>query len=277
MLRFCIILGAPKAGTTSLFNYLAQHPEIAPCQKKEPNFFSKHYDKDYNWYISLWKKDAAKNKVLLEATVNYTNCTLSSESSKNMLDFYEHHDVSIKFIYVMRDPIERLESHYTYNYAHLISWPLKTALKKGYIIRTSRYAEQLDLYFEKFNSENFLLLDFDDLTNDTAVILEKICKFLEIDARFSFSGLNKVHNKSVGVRVTRPIENLYRKHPYLESFAKMFPKSFKRFIQNLLLREKIMKKFILTPEQRQKVADALKDDMTRLHDKYGVDVKKWGF
>ena len=177
----------------------------------------------------------------------------------------------------MRDPIERLESHYTYNYAHLISWPLKTALKKGYIIRTSRYAEQLDLYFEKFNSENFLLLDFDDLTNDTAVILEKICKFLEIDARFSFSGLNKVHNKSVGVRVTRPIENLYRKHPYLESFAKMFPKSFKRFIQNLLLREKIMKKFILTPEQRQKVADALKDDMTRLHDKYGVDVKKWGF
>lgn len=70
---------------------------------------------------------------------------------------------------------------------------------------------------------------------------------------------------------------MYRKHPFLESFAKIFPKSLKRFIQKLLFHEKIMEKFKLTKDQRKRVHEALKDDMTRLHDKYGVDVKKWGF
>lgn len=40
MTRLCIILGAAKCGTTSLFSYLAQHPDIAGCSNKDPNYFS---------------------------------------------------------------------------------------------------------------------------------------------------------------------------------------------------------------------------------------------
>ncbi len=38
--NFALIIGAMKCGTTSLFSYLAQHPEISACQPKEPDFFS---------------------------------------------------------------------------------------------------------------------------------------------------------------------------------------------------------------------------------------------
>ena len=101
-MRFCIILGAGKSGTTSLFNYLAEHPEMAPCHNKEPNFFTRYYDKGYNWYLSLWDKDVLENKILLEATTNYTYSSMSLDASNNMLDFYNKHDVSMKFIYIMR-------------------------------------------------------------------------------------------------------------------------------------------------------------------------------
>ncbi|MBL7214680.1 MAG: sulfotransferase domain-containing protein [Phycisphaerae bacterium] len=79
------------------------------------------------------------------------------------------------------------------------------ALNKGYIIHSSCYAEQLDPYFEKFNSNNFLLLDFEELKDDTPNVLKKICDFLEIDSGFVFSGLDKIHNKTSGITVTRPL------------------------------------------------------------------------
>lgn len=120
-MRFCIILGAAKAGTTSLFNYLAQHPEILPCGNKEPNFFSKYYDKGYDWYLSLWNNDTIENKLLLEATVNYTNSPSFPDVSTNMLEFHRNYHVPMKFIYIMREPIERIESHYSYNYAHIVN------------------------------------------------------------------------------------------------------------------------------------------------------------
>lgn len=72
MMRFCIILGAMKAGTTSLFNYLAQHPEISPCSTKEPFYFSHHYHKNPNKYLSLWPKQDWEHKVLLEGSTSYT-------------------------------------------------------------------------------------------------------------------------------------------------------------------------------------------------------------
>ena len=50
MLRLCLVIGAMKAGTTSLFAHLARHPEIAPCRDKEPSFFCSHYDRGLDWY-----------------------------------------------------------------------------------------------------------------------------------------------------------------------------------------------------------------------------------
>jgi len=277
MTRFCIIIGAMKAGTTSLFNYLAQHPQIAPCSEKEPNFFSHHYEKGMDWYLSLWKKQETDNKILLEASTNYAKFPSFAKSSENIADFAQKHGVSLKFIYVLRNPINRLESQYTYSFARWTSKTLEERLQHGHIIHVSRYAQQLDRYWDYFNPNDFLLLDFDDLKNNTGELLRNICLFLNIDPDFDFSGLRKIHNKSEGKIVTRPIENLYRKYPYLETFAKIFPKKFKLFIQRIFFYEKISKKFKLTDQQKQHVYDELKDDMARLHKKYGVDIKKWGF
>ena len=277
MIRFCIILGAMKAGTTSLFNYLTQHPEIAPCNEKEPSFFSHHYDDNINAYLDLWKEQQVEAKVLIEASVNYTKHPSFSNASANILDFTQKNNVNMKFIYIMRNPIERLESQYTYSYARWTSDSLEDRIKHGHLISVSRYAHQLDIYYDKFNHENFLLLDFDNLIKKPEDTLRQICEFLKIDTCFQFKGLREVHNKSKGSTITRPINMLYKKYPAVEWFARLFPKNFKRLLSRLIFRKKISNNFKLTDEQRKRVHNALKDDMARLHDTYGINVSKWGF
>lgn len=278
MMRFCIILGAMKAGTTSLFNYLAQHPEIAPCNKKEPNFFSHHYaKKGFNWYLSFWKGQAIDNKVLLEASTNYTKYPAFPESSSNMKDFCRKHNVSLKLIYIMRNPFERITSHYTYAFARWIKEPLEERIKHGHILHVSRYAQQLNRYYDKFDHKDILLLDFDDLIRKPDKLLKQICEFINISTRFQFSNLHEIHNKSTDTVITRPIDKLYKDYPFVKSCSKIFPKGFKRYIASLLFRKKIQKNFKLTEIQRKLVHEALKDDMVCLQEKYGINVKKWGF
>lgn len=276
-MRFCIILGAMKAGTTSLFNYLAQHPQIAPSKEKEPSFFSHHYDKGLEYYLSLWKKEDVESKWLLEASVNYTKYPAFKESSHNLLDFTKKNDVNLKFIYIMRDPIERLESQYTYSYARWITNSLEDRIKHGHIVDVSWYARQLDQYYEKFDPDQFLLLDFDDLKRKPEEVLKRTCEFLNVDTDFTFSGLDEVYNKSEGKVITRPVDRLYQKHPRLKAFSRLFPKRLKQSVVRLIFRKKIAGNFKVTDAQRGYVFEALKDDMARLHDKYGIDVSKWGF
>lgn len=277
-MHFCIILGAMKAGTTSLFNYLAQHPQIAACSVKEPSFASRFYDKGQDWFLSLWKGQNLENKILLTASTNCTKYPDFAESSWNILDYSKKYKAFIKFLYIMRDPIARIESHYTYSFARWTSESLEARIKPdGHLVNVSRYALQLDQYIGKFDRKNFLLLDFDVLKSNPADVLADVCRFLEIDDRFEFANLTEVHNKSQGMRIIRPVERLYLKYPRIERAAKKIPLSVRRALAELLLRRKIQEKFRLTDQQKQKVRCALKEDMRRLRDTYGVDVSKWGF
>ena len=278
MIRFCIILGAMKSGTTSLFRYLAQHPQIAPCREKEPAFFSHDYEKGYDGYLSLWNKKDISNKILLEASTNYTKYPSFSVSSENMLDFLKKYDVSLQLIYIMRNPFDRIESQYTHSYARYTQKSMEERLDPhGHLMNVSRYAMQLDQYYKKFDAKNILLLDFDQLLKDPQALLQKVCRFLEIDTDFEFSSLDMAHNISQGTVVTRPIHVLYKKYPFMKLLGKCLPSGLKNWIRKYILRKKIMTPFTLTKKQRQKVHEALRKDMTRLHKKYGVDVSRWGF
>jgi len=277
-MRFCIILGAMKAGTTSLFRCLAQHPQIAPCSVKEPSFASRYYDRGRDWFLSLWKGQNLDNKILLTASTNCTKYPDFPESSWNILDYSQKFNAAIKFLYIMRDPIARIESHYTYSFARWTSEPLEARIKpNGHLVNVSRYALQLDQYTEKFDRKNFLLLDFDELRNNPAPVLAHICRFLEIDDRFQFANLGEVHNKSEGTRIVRPVERLYLKYPRIERAAKKIPLGIRSALVKVLFRRKIKQKFRLTDEQEQKVRHAIQEDMNRLRDTYGIDVSKWGF
>ena len=55
-----IIGGTPKAGTSSLFDWLSRHPQVAPSRQKEINYFDRNFLKGWEWYTAFWPKNAPR-------------------------------------------------------------------------------------------------------------------------------------------------------------------------------------------------------------------------
>jgi hypothetical protein len=113
MLPNFIIIGAMKGGTTSLYHYIASHPDIVPSSIKETNYFNTIADlcKGLSWYKSLFRN---KGKYAFEASTNYTKRHIFPGVPERMYSILP----KVKLIYILRDPIERIVSHYIHNYAH---------------------------------------------------------------------------------------------------------------------------------------------------------------
>lgn len=110
-----LIIGAAKSGTSSLYEYLNQHPSILPCVVKEPNYFTAYYNRGLDWYKSCFpfkaKRIFCPEKKFLtgEATARYYWYPFAPERVKQLLP-------NCKIILLLRNPVERSYSHYKMRY-----------------------------------------------------------------------------------------------------------------------------------------------------------------
>lgn len=187
------MIGAQKAGTTTLAVLLDQHPRITLSSPKEAAFFTRHWEKGLDWYAERF--DAPDDAILIDATPAYATApVLSGEGSASL-----GHDVpkrihsvrpDAKFIYVLRDPVERTYSSYWHAVrAGYESRPLEEALSSsGNYVATSCYYRQLLRYYEYFSPDVFLILDFRELCRDASGVAQKCAAFLNATpVDFSFT------------------------------------------------------------------------------------------
>ena len=108
--NFALVIGAMKSGTTSLFEILGQHPEIAPAEVKEPGFFSdaETWDKGWDWYRGLWNWDEKSHHVALEASPAYTTYPARPGVPGRIASV---RGASFRFIYLMRNPLTQIPSN----------------------------------------------------------------------------------------------------------------------------------------------------------------------
>jgi hypothetical protein len=280
--NFALIIGAVKCGTTSLFNYLAEHPQIAASLKKETHFFSNslYFARGFEYYQSLWDWNPTVHQIALEATPNYTRMTDSSLANtvENITKLQSTTNIDFKFIYIMRDPIERIESHYT----HIEAWgqePTKKPFSQGIdneIIDVSKYAMQIDEYYKRFPHNNILLLNFEDLKTDTLNVVRKVCRFLDVDPNYEFQRLSSIYNDHKERKIiTLPGWRLLRKTELMQSIVRLVPSEARQAFSNIF-GKKIESYVKLSPEQRDYVLRELKADLRKLNIEYGVDVSRWG-
>lgn len=166
-----------KSATSTLQDQLIQQPGIFMCEPKEPNFFSdnEQYEKGMKWYSGLF--DEFPDKSLLgEASTHYTKLPTYPETVDRI-----NNDLSeTRFIYVMRDPIDRLVSHYIHewsmgNYKCDIN---EAITQYPELVAYSCYSMQLTPYFEKFGRDNVLPVFFNRLIKNSQSELERVCKFI---------------------------------------------------------------------------------------------------
>jgi hypothetical protein len=281
--NFVLIIGAMKCGTTSLFRYLAEHPQVAPCKIKEPNFFTskRRWAKGFESYQSLWDYNPSIHRCALEASVNYTKIPRLPNAAERIHQIACEKNINFKFIYLIRNPIERIESHCTHDLEEQWSKKHRHEIRHGIpypAIEISQYASQIDEYYKRFSKESIMLLDFETLKNDPCALLTKTCQFLEIDTSFNFPNVSNVYNATNGKTIASPMWPSIEKY-FVYPLIRFFPLEQRgqmmTSIRSHFNPNKIESNIRLSEQQRDFVLLELRDDLQKLSLEYGIDVSRW--
>ncbi len=211
---FLIIGGTTKAGTTSLYEYLGDHPEIGKSSMKETRFFlNNHYplnskyrlkdglDKYQNYFLN-----AQPGQLKLEATPDYLYSKDTATDIKSNLN-------QAKMLFILRDPISRLISWF--NFAKQIGkLPQEVDLdeyvkiqKQGsqneqflMALEQGKYSNYLETYYQLFGKENIYVAFYEHLSTDIRALMKDICQFFNIDPAFYNTYDFQKFNQTVGVK-----------------------------------------------------------------------------
>lgn len=193
-----IIIGAAKAGTTTLYRYLTRHPNIFMSVPKEPTYFAhdERFSRGEAWYLSLFL-DAGSDQLCGEASTSYTSLPLYPDTVARMADLIP----SAKLIYLMRHPVDRAYSHYIQliqnnrivnpNYKFDKTFEEHIASDDS-VIQSSNYMLQINKYLARYSRDRMLFLLFEEFITDPQSSLTQVADFLGIDRDFEFFGAGEV-------------------------------------------------------------------------------------
>ncbi len=287
-----IIFGIEKAGTTSIYNYLKQHPQIYMSPVKETNFFEKDWEnvlteaqaKKPNGIYSL-----EKYCQLFEAV---TDETAIGEVSPNYLFHYQESVQRIKsvlpevkLIAILRNPVDRAYSDYLMHIRDVIGQPksLEEQLKhqpQSFTLRKGLYFEPLKHYLDAFPKQNIKIYLYDDLCQDAVELMQDIYSFLNVDSMFKPDTSQKSQvaqvpkNKTLNylLRAKNPLRTL------VASFLKMFLSEKKRQI----LRSQVLKlngtkksSLPLSSHERSLLLEYYREDILKLQELINRDLSAW--
>ena len=243
-----LVVGAMKAGTTTLAAVLQRHPRIAFCSRKEPGFFSRdeRYAWGFEWYRGLFAH-AKAGQLLCEASTCYSRSAVYPKAAERLAAASPH----AKLIYVLRHPVERVYSHYCHvvreRFAKGERVPgLREVLDQDpECVSASEYARELRHLLRHFPREQILCLRFEEVSQDLSRAADAIAAFLEIEP-FDEDTLRSVTAENVkGVNLQR--------HVALRTARRM----------RLSLPAKLLKP-VLSPEQRDRLMRSVAIRLERL-------------
>lgn len=209
-----LVLGAMKAGSTSLYHALSQHPGVFPAATKEIHYFDNHLSEGLGWYRAFFPLrrtlDAARAAGRAVATGEASPLYLVHPRVPEALSATLP---DVRLVAVLRDPVERAVSHYNHNVrvsqAHgqsreplsfaeaiaaederiageverILADPSYNSVPfSRYTYKTrGQYAEQLERYAARFPRENLLVLQSEAFYRDVQGTMDRVFDFLGLD------------------------------------------------------------------------------------------------
>ena len=292
-----LIAGAAKSGTTSLYHYLNQHPEIYMSPVKEPDYFGGHL-----WKLPLYNIFGPNASLQIYQDWNeYTDLyvkagrRLKGEASPSTLFF---HDVAIpeikkrlgdpKIIIFLRNPVERSYSHYSFlKRDDKENLSFKESLEQeemrkiqnyhyGYFYRSlGFYAGQVSAFTHAFS--NVYIGLFEDLINHPKETLGEVFKFLEVDD--SFQPEITAFNASGNPRSGR-LNAFLRKKNVIRDIARPFidlimSEKFKNRLVEKILQANMSEKDPIPEDVANQLQQDYTEDIRQLELVIGRDLSAW--
>lgn len=267
------IIGAMKCGTTSLYELFRQHPQIGMSREKEPAFFAADevFAQGWNWYESLFAH-AADKPARGEASTSYSK----RFSYPRAVGRIARSLPDAKLIYVVRDPLERIESQWMHGVHQGWHPPrFERALEQPGLIDPSRYWAQISAYRDYFADERILVLFFDEFKSDPRRFLQRCWRFLEVDASFVPSGLREPHNRTALQESDSAALKKLRRLPAFSRAVRILPEHWRAALKRRWFTRRTYGRPPWPPELRRKVQWELGDDIRTFLYFYGKPLDYW--
>jgi len=268
-----IVLGAAKAGTTSIYHYLKQHPGIFLPALKELKFFTGGSDKDFAGYLNHFAPNT-EGKLPGEVSSDYLY------SGPGTAEIISKYLPDVKLVAILRDPVDRGFSEYCMDVKNgKVLTDYRTALEGKYKFRYRNqglYFKQLSNYLAHFDRSRIKIYFFEDLCADHAALMKDLFRFIGVSDDVECAGKSNI---GYYPRSRRAQKILQRPNP-LRSAARSILGLFMDVEQRQKLRAKFLEankreKPGLDPALRKELISFYKDDILKLQELTGRDLSAW--
>lgn len=275
------IVGAAKAGTTSLFQYLTQHPSIFIPTIKEPHYFSEYYDSgapvfhSIDDYLRLFD-DCPDGALAGDASTSYLYSVDAARGIRKL-------QPEARIVAVLRNPVDRAYSLYWFNRRDLVEdLGFEEALEaeperirdnrhfRFHYVTSGKYSAQIQKYFDAFGRDAVRVYLFEDLKADAPALCRDIFRFLGVRAdlpletggRFNPSG--EPRSRLLSRLLTRQFPRLRR----------MLPKTAK-MVKHRLTQVNVRTPPPMHPATRAMLVESFRPDVESLQALLGRDLSGW--
>jgi|Deesub1362A_J573_1020465.scaffolds.fasta_scaffold01015_11 hypothetical protein len=287
------ILGAAKAGTTTLYYLLRQHPQVFLPFRKEPMFFSSDecYTRGVAWYARTYFRGAQSYLARGEATPHYLYW--AEKVAPRMKEVYGEREP--KFIVALRDPVERAYSWY-WNMVREgnESLPFEEALEReAERIKAAKeslqrqgsmrygyywggcYASQLEVFLEYFSPGSFHFVFQEDMRRSLALILARVHAFLGVE---HIAPRGNVRGNPASLPRSRLLLRWLRRRSVWKDLLKpLIPFRVRHFLKTAVIRLNL--RTVTYPPMDRTTEKALRaryeDEIRRLERIVGRDLTAW--
>lgn len=249
-----VIIGAMKCGTSTLAAQLGAQDGVFMSTPKEPNFFSDDdvFAKGLDWYENLFAESAAGD-LKGEASTHYTKLPTHPRAAERLYADLPR----AKLIYITRDPLERLISHYLHEWSMgAISTDIETALDQyPELIDYGCYERQIAPWRTLFGEDRILRLALEDMQAKPQAVLDRVAAFLDRPGAFVWQEERARENvSSERIRKFPLYDLLVESAPASALRRSLIPQSFRDVVKSRLRRRDRPE---LTTEVRARIAERL--------------------
>jgi hypothetical protein len=274
-----LIIGAMKAGTTSLYAYVRAHPQVFMPETKELDYFidSLNWNKGQAWYERQFA-GAGDAVAVGEASPHYASGQWAEVASGHIADVLP----DARLVYVLRDPLARMVSHHRHGVSE---WGWQGSLddllldpaRRVELIGTSKYAKQIDRYLEQFDREQLCVITSEDLNQRRVETLRGVYEHLGVDPDFVPGEVEAEANRGADHRQQGSAVRSLRDKPAYRAIRNAVPSGVRNLAWRAVTRPPVdAEPSRLSPEMRAAVLAELRPDLERLRTHLGTDFHCWG-
>lgn len=275
MLPTFLVIGAMKAGTDSLYEYLRHHPQVFMATPKELDFFveEKNWACGPAWYEAQFEQ-ANGALAIGEASTSYAKHPVHQHVPERIASLLP----DVRLIYLVRQPIERIRSEYLHRVLYGGEQrPIEEAvLVDPSYLDLSRYALQIEHYLAHFSRDQLLVVVSEDLRMDRRRTLEKALRFLGVDDRWTDPVVDEEYHRTSEKVVLRTGFAAIHRFPGYRAASRLVPAGLKARTLRWRTRGVERSTAQLSESLSRHLEGELRDDVGRLRTYLGREFDGWG-